>query len=312
MKRINNLFLTACALLLPASTGAQTYELRGRQQIGQGLARPRGAECLIVAPLHVVVDSLAITATGEDGTPVDVRVIREYNRADVAILQFTGPRAGHCPEWNIPSDLSVRLSDASVSAVLRVRNGDAITSIPVWIRRADNEYVTITPRLSDDHFSAGMSGGQLLVNGVFAGILLSTELIREDGRVSSESVRVLRSDVLDRLIDGFFTGPPPIEEAGNRPPAPLGVPSDEPDLWLPTGRTVVLGDQNTAFAVSQAYVGWLAIRINGEPNQMPAGSRFSFPDSRGDCFIMYLRTDDPGGKLDGTERHAFAIRCNPK
>jgi hypothetical protein len=305
MKLIDVFSLAACASIVSAPAHGQSYELRGSQQIGQGLARPRGAgECLIVAPLHVVADNPSITATGESNAPADVRVIRQYDGADIAILQFTGTRTVNCPAWTIPADLSARLSDASVSAVLRVRNADAITSIPVWIRRVDAEYVTITPRLPDDHFAAGMSGGQLLVNGVFAGILLSTEPVRRDSRVASESARVLRSDVLDRLISGFFTGTP-VEGIGNRPPAPLGVPSNEPDLWLRIGQSVVLGDQNTGFGMDRDWGrGKIDVIFNGALRAMSPGTRIEFPDSRGQCVIIYLRTETDG-------RAAFAIRCSP-
>ena len=315
MKLSDGLFLAACASIVSLPAHGQSYELRGRQQIGQGLARPRGAgECLIVAPLHVVADNPSITATGESNAPADVRVIRQYDGADIAILQFTGTQTVNCPAWKIPTDLSARLGDASVNAVLRVRNADAISSIPVWIRRVDAEYVTITPRLPDDHFTAGMSGGQLLVEGVFAGILLSTEPVRSDSRVASESVRVLRSDMLDRLISGFFTGTPPVESLGNRSPAPLGEPSSEPDLWLRIGQSIVIGDQNTVFGIQgnapgirTSNVNNVIIAVNGRISSYVPGARIEFPDSRGQCFIIYLRAE-----MDGrAKRYAFAVRCSP-
>jgi hypothetical protein len=305
MKLIDAFSIAVCVSIVSMPADGQSYELRGRQQIGQGLARPRSAsECLIVAPLHVVADNPSITATGESNAPADVRVIRQYDGADIAILQFTGTQTVNCPAWKIPTDLSARLGDASVNAVLRVRNADAISSIPVWIRRVDAEYVTITPRLSDDHFASGMSGGQLLVEGVFAGILLSSEPVRSDSRVASESVRVLRSDVLDRLISGFFTGTP-VEGIGNRPPAPLGVPSNEPDLWLRIGQSVVLGDHNTGFGMLRDWGrGNIDVIFNGALRGMSPGTRIEFPDSRGQCIIIYLRTESDG-------RAAFAIRCSP-
>jgi hypothetical protein len=305
MNLIDVFSVAACVSIVSMPAHGQSYELRGRQQIGQGLARPRGAgECLIVAPLHVVADNPSITATGENNAPADVRVIRQYDGADIAILQFTGTQTVNCPAWKTPTDLSARLADASVNAVLRVRNADAISSIPVWIRRVDAEYVTITPRLPDDHFVAGMSGGQLLVEGVFAGILLSTEPTRNDDRGASESVRVLRSDVLDRLISGFFTGTP-VEGIGNRPPAPLGVPSNEPDLWLRIGQSVVLGNQNTGFGMLRDWGrGNIDVIFNGALRGMSPGTRIEFPDSRGQCVIIYLRTETDG-------RAAFAIRCSP-
>ncbi len=301
--------LLAALSLAPAATHAQVFqlELEGRQQRGQGYARPRGpGECLIVAPLHVVSDSLsAITATAENGVSGEARILDQNERADVAILKFSGSGAVECPDWKIPQDLSARLSDASLNAVLRVREGDQIRSIPVWIRSVGSTEVTITPRLPGDYFAAGMSGGQLLVAGAFGGILLSTERTRDDARRSSETARVLRSDALERLLSAMFARTAP-RELGSRPPAPLGVPSNEPDLWLRRGESVVLGDQNSGFGILRDSYAHITVSRDGAPWGMSPGTRYEFKDSRGECYIIYLRAEvTTGGK-----RHGFAIRCN--
>jgi hypothetical protein len=150
-----------------------------------------------------------------------------------------------------------------------------------------------------------MSGGQLLVNGEFAGMLLSTERAASLRGTAGDEVRVLRSDVLDRIVRDAFVGPP-TEGLGNRPPPPLGSASTESDLEMRRGETVVLGDQNTAFGVREVYPGnGITVHVNGNSMDMVAGSRISFPDSRGDCFIMFLRFAENYKLL-------FAIRCNPK
>ncbi|MBB4635895.1 hypothetical protein [Longimicrobium terrae] len=289
----------AVIVALPAQ--AQVYALNAGQQAGQGLARPRSAgDCLIVAPLHVVRNARRITATDETGT-YPVRLAREYEGMDVAILAFVQPRTSNCPNWNIPADLATRISDASVSAVLRERNEDIIISTPVWVERVEGQFITVSPRIVGSQISAGMSGAQLLVNGVFAGMVLSAD--RADG--ARERVRVLRSDLLDRLVRDAFIGPP-VEGVGNRPPPRLGTASSEPDLLMSTGQSVIVGDRNTTFAVLQAFTSDLAVAVNGEAREMKPGTRIPFADSRGECFIIYLRSED------GWTRHVFAIRCNPR
>ncbi|MBB4638149.1 hypothetical protein [Longimicrobium terrae] len=296
-----------CALMISSSAHAQIIQLRGRQQIGQGFTRPRASgECYIVAPLHVVSDSTSvITFTAEDQVTGEATIAYSDPRADLAVLQTSTSGKVNCQAWSIPADLSARLNDASVNAVLRTRVEDDVISIPVWIRRVQARQVTIEPRLSSDQLSTGMSGGQLLVNGVFAGILLSTE--DYDPQAKPGQGIVLRSDALDRILSGFFAIRP--TEMGFRPPPPLGVPSNEPDLWLRLNESVVLGDQGSAFGITNDDGDQLSVnRGGGSPWGMEPGTRYDFPDSRGECYIIYLRAEGTGTR----KRHAFAIRCTPK
>jgi S1-C subfamily serine protease len=294
------------AMMISSSAHAQVIQLRGRQQIGQGFTRPRASgECYIVAPLHVVSDSTSvITFTAEDQVTGEARIADSEQRADLAVLQISASATINCPAWNIPADLSTRLSDASVNAVLRTRDGEDIVSTPVWIRRVQARHVTIEPRLAGDHLSAGMSGGQLLVNGAFAGILLSTA--DYDRQIPAGQGIVLRSDALDRILSGFFTTRP--ADMGFQPPAPLGVPVNEPDLWLRLGESVVLGDQGSAFGITRDRGDYLTVSRNGQAWGMGPGTRYDFPDSRGQCYIIYLRSEASGTR----KRYAFAIRCTPK
>jgi hypothetical protein len=50
--------------------------------------------------------------------------------------------------------------------------------------------------------------------------------------------------------------------------------------------------------------GNIDVIFNGALRGMSPGTRIEFPDSRGQCIIIYLRTESDG-------RAAFAIRCSP-
>jgi hypothetical protein len=119
---------------------------------------------------------------------------------------------------------------------------------------------------------------------------------------------VIRSDALDLILSGMIAHPAPQVPLGSRPPAPLGVASSQPDLWLRRGESVVLGDQNHGFGILRDDHDNLTVSRDGGPWGMSPGTRYEFPDSRGECSITYLRAETFNGK----KRHAFAIRCIPK
>jgi hypothetical protein len=288
----------------PQTLDAQSVALRGPDVVGQGLLRPRGiGECFVVAPHHVVARAGVIQAVAENGETAEVSVLRPFVRADLAILEQRSGPALPCPPWSVPPDLSARLSDASVGAVLRLRNEDGLFFMPVWIRHVGVETITIAPR-DADRLESGMSGSQLLVGGVFAGVLLSVDA--ESGRGN-----VLRSDAIDRLVNSFFTGP------RNRDPdltvPPPGGAASEPNLWLLDKQSVVLGNRNTSFGIIYVDPQSFSLRVisNGSEHVMYPGSRLSFADTRGDCFIIYMRADNSDPQNQGEERFGFLVVCNP-
>jgi hypothetical protein len=152
-----------------------------------------------------------------------------------------------------------------------------------------------------------MSGSQLLVNGQFAGML---QRVQPD----SGTGYVVRADVIERVIGGFFTGPR--NEDPDFSPPPLAVPSNEINLWLRRYESVMVGDQHTSFGIKEySGLGYsLQIQMNTDWHYMSPGQRMPFPDSRGECHIIYMRTDDPTPTPDrhGDERHGFAVVCNRK
>jgi hypothetical protein len=81
-----------------------------------------------------------------------------------------------------------------------------------------------------------------------------------------------------------------------------------------TYESVILGDQSTSFGVTNYHsVGWdLQVQVNDEFHYLRPGKRLAFLDSRGDCYIIYMRTEDRNADRIGDERHGFAVVCNQK
>jgi hypothetical protein len=292
---------------LPHHTIAQSVGIDANGTSGQGIMRPRGInECLIVAPLHVVESATPIHAVGDGGARAELNLLKPYSDADLAILDSRTAPVSECTRWRLPPNLQAMLADPSSVAVLRSREADgSLSFVPVWIENVSSNHVQITPRESARHLLSGMSGSQLLVNGQFAGMLLSVD--PTDGRG-----RVVRSDVVDRLVGGFFTAPRN-EDPDFSSPA-LGTPINDVNLWIRTSESVVLGDENTSFGVAtwDGTSRWIRVQMNDDQPWMSAGTRFPFRDSRGECHIIYMRTEDPNPNRDYDERHGFVVLCKRK
>jgi hypothetical protein len=293
--------------VLPHHTIAQSVGIDANGTSGQGIMRPRGInECLIVAPLHVVENATPIHAVGDGGARAELNLLRPYAEADLAILDSRAAPVSECTRWRLPPNLQALLADPSSVAVLRSREADgSLSFVPVWIENVSSNHVQITPRESTRHLLSGMSGSQLLVNGEFPGMLLSVDPTDGHGRV-------VRSDIIDRLVGGFFTAPRNEDPDFSSPP--LGAPVNDVNLWIRTNESVVLGDQNTSFGV----ITWhgvfrrIQVQMNADQPHMNPGARLPFADSRGECHIIYMRTEDPDPNRDYDERHGFVVVCKRK
>ncbi len=278
---------------------AQSVFLNGAEE-GQGLTRPRGeGECFVVAPHHVMgppADTTlrSGTVSGEGGVTVEAHVRERFVRADLVILQFPATSALPCPEWNIPDNLGELLLDSSLPSSLRLRQKDgSIDFIPVWVRNVDPQNIRVVPRLATDGLDRGMSGGQLIVRGVFAGILQEVE---------NGTGIVLRSDYVQRIVSGFFARRP-------RPQPPMV--SAEVTLTLSEGESRIIGDRNSVFGYIEHGNSNVTVKLNGVERTIGPGDRLSFPDSRGECFIVVVRWDNPSGIYSGTPQASFRVACNP-
>lgn len=295
----------AVAALSPSQALTQSVMLDGNGTIGQGIMRPRGInECAIVAPLHVVEDVATIHASVDGGAQMEFTLQQPYEDSDVAVLTSRTTVQSPCVPWQIPSNLTALLENPSHTAVLRARGPDgSLTFMPVWIRSVTSRDVRIAPRDSE-RLHSGMSGSQLLVDGKFAGML---QRVQPDSGIGY----VIRTDAIERVVGEFFAAPRNREPDFSSPP--LGAASTEVNLWLRTGQSVIVGDQHSSFGVLRFLAGTRAhVQLNNEATYMVPGSRLPFRDSRGDCFIVYMRAEDPSSSRQDDERHGFSIVCNRK
>jgi hypothetical protein len=295
--------LAMAAVLATSPARTQSVVLRGAEE-GQGVLRPRGqAECYVVTPGHVVQNAPPpIAVTGDRGERATAELRQSYPGIDLAVVELATGWGFFCPEWDIPKDLQAMLADPSIEAVLRTREEDgSITFFPVWIRNVAADHVSVLARLPGDQITQGMSGSQLLIQGRFAGMLLSVEASRGTGRV-------IRSDVVDRHVRSFFA------RADTGGAAVPSLPPSEPNLWLRTDQGTLIGDRNTAFGVQEQWNSAIRVSVNGTSHDIFPGARLPYPDSRGDCYIVYLRTEDPtpGDSLNGDARHGFRLYCNER
>jgi hypothetical protein len=281
--------------LVSSSAYAQSVALRG-ENVGQGITRPRGAaDCFIITPLHVLGKSAHLLATSEGGITTEADPSERYESADLAVLEFASNPAFPCPEWNVPKNLDDVLAAGATSAVLRERARDgSIAFTPVWITNITRETIRVSPRDATGEIKSGMSGSQLLVNGMFAGIL---QRITDNGRTGF----VMRSDNAVRVLGSFFTGRMSPEA------------SDAVNLTLTRGKSIVLGDQHTVFGY---YAGHgplgIYVRMNGVSHEMGPGTRLTFPDSRRNCVIILMEFEEVQGIARGNERADFRVACTPK
>lgn len=112
--------------------------------------------------------------------------------------------------------------------------------------------------------------------------------------------------------------PAPAAAPAVRSPSEIADSAPEPDLWLPTHQSTLIGTSRNAFGVQFWGEGInitrdkVMVALNGQQEWLRAGDRMQYPDPAQDCFVVYLRTHDPDPAREGDERHGFALTCGPK
>jgi len=191
--------LVLIGLALPARGGAQNVAqnvlIQGAGE-GQGILRPYGNRCYVVAPLHVVENAISpIPLTGESGLRATATAEHEYAALDLAVLEVSQDPPFGCPGWEPPADLGSLLARAG-PAVLRMREGDGSqTQLPVTVRNYGDERIFVAAGRAGDVIHQGMSGSLLIVDGTVAGLLVAVD--------SGEGI-VQRIDVVERITYCVF------------------------------------------------------------------------------------------------------------
>ena len=164
---------------------------------GQGRLRSSGGDCFVIAPDHVVMDEVDIEV-------VDSKRGRGFGwyaksfPQDVGIVQLDKKKGLDCSDpWPDGAGLRVWLEKAHDVTVVQIHSGGIMKRLQVSISGSDSERITVKMLDPDAHFSKGMSGSTLMIDGEVAGMVM----LAEDG---GRTAGALRQDYLSSIIRSYF------------------------------------------------------------------------------------------------------------
>lgn len=201
----NIIRLIAALMFIPASLAGQSIKvtsiIEGGRRLGQGVTLPyRSRDCLLIVPSHVVDSAtVAIELTGNGGAYRDVMGFRRLAvlGTDLTILRVQFDLPAPCVPWN-SEGVSAALARPR-RTYLRWRGEDAVVTLDVDIVSSDYSNIVIRPSDSTDELTKGMSGAQLVVNDVMAGMLLSIDGESRGTVLRSDRMAVLLADDVRRF-----------------------------------------------------------------------------------------------------------------
>jgi hypothetical protein len=86
----------------------------------------------------------------------------------------------------------------------------------------------------------------------------------------------------------------------------------EPDLWIPTFQSTLIGDDKHSFGVQGVMSDGVQISVDGTSRALRAGERVAFSDFDEYCYVGYLRSESIDAQNPTAVRHGFSIVCTPK
>jgi len=191
---------------------------------GAGILRARGADCLLIAPNHVVGNATWITVVGPLRFQGSAQLFRRSPGDDLALLRLANASNLECRAWQ-PSDTLNALLRSVTDGVLKTRRADgSMVQMPVYVLGYNDQTIEVAPRLPSSAIHRTMSGSTLYLGRDLAGMLDST---------SGVNGIVARIDRVYATVQSFL-GPVAITNA--LPPVSVtrGAPISDP----PTVRTV--------------------------------------------------------------------------
>lgn len=216
------------------------------EEVGQGVLRVRSGECFAIVPEHVIGFGLGLSvmSVGRVWAPAslettfgdDIAVIRVASQGKITC------GTGWASTDNLDTTLTEAVSRSRQGSILRVRETGGIVSYPVHFTGMDDRYVEVRIFDQADEAFKGVSGSQLLLDGMPVGMVLSTE----DGIVTA-----YRHDALSDLLARFFqTSGPTQLPPSHLPVEPHGGVAlvtartairEEPSQWSPVVRWLSVG-----------------------------------------------------------------------
>ena len=190
------LFFLKC-FFVSSALASDVYIKVGNNEVGQGVMRQRGSECLIVTPAHVVENAFNIEMTIADRTKYSAEIL-ELFPGDISVLRFGGNDSSVCrnASWSDATNLSILL-EVEKHGELRTMLADGSMRItPVDIVAYDKyRNINIRPKNRTDAIAKGASGSLLYIAGKLSGMLLF---------VKDDIGNVIRQDALTNTLALFF------------------------------------------------------------------------------------------------------------
>jgi hypothetical protein len=169
-------------------------------EFGRGILKERGGECFVIAPFHVIAESVedTISVIG-DKYVVSKAVFVQGFASDLAILRIVGGGQQYCAFWEVSEDFTDIL-DVSYEGYIDLRTEYGNTSkLQVYIKETGDGVITIEPKTNKGNFSKGMSGSSLFTTYQGKKIYLGMLQQVDDGKGL-----VLEADNSYRILQEFF------------------------------------------------------------------------------------------------------------
>lgn len=259
------LLLTA----VPAATAAPVL-VQG-EEVGQGILRVRSGECFAIVPEHVVGFGLGLSVMSAARVWAPASLETTFGD-DIAVIRVASQGRLTCGMgWPVIDASDAILTEAVTrgrqGSILRVRETGGVESYPVRFTGVNDRYVEVRAVDQESEAFKGVSGSQLLLDGMPVGMVLVTE----DGEI-----RAYRHDALSHLIARFFQTSGP----GQLPPSDLPVEPhggmaiitertairEEPSQlspvvrWLSVGQSIEITGKVTGLPWWQAREGYVRVR----------------------------------------------------
>ncbi|MDD2463107.1 MAG: hypothetical protein PHI97_03855 [Desulfobulbus sp.] len=164
---------------------------------GQGILRPRGTECLIITPAHVVENGFTIDVITAEQTHASAEIL-ELFPGDLSVLRVKSDTPISCRRTSWPSHASLNslLATEKVGELHTMLADGSIRKSPVEIIGYDKyRNIYVRPTAAEDALAKGASGSPLYLGGQCAGMLLS---------IDKGVGNVIRQDALANTLALFF------------------------------------------------------------------------------------------------------------
>ncbi|CDG51095.1 conserved exported hypothetical protein [Halomonas sp. A3H3] len=238
--------LSGCLFLTTTLLASADPVLVQAEEVGQGVLRVRSGECFAIVPEHVIGFGLGLKVMSADRVWAQASLETTFGD-DIAVIRVASQGKITCGTgWPIIDNLDATLTEAvshsRQGSILRVRETGGIVSYPVFFTGLDDRHVEVKTVDQGDEAFKGVSGSQLLLDGMPVGMVLTTD----DG-----VVRAYRHDALSHLLARFFqTSGPSQLPPSHLPVEPHGGAAiitartairEEPSQWSPVVRWLSVG-----------------------------------------------------------------------